>query len=353
MSGGRAEGPGEGAVDADAAALRVGRDADADWQHVQERLLLEHVPGELTIGFCQPLLPLFSAGLGLLQRQFRAFAIRDIDADSVERARPSVVVVDGASASLHPSPFAAAGLEPELDDVIGSVRDGLVDHSPHGGTIFRVDEVEEPCLRAVEPARLQAEDLLELAAPPDFVGREVARPRTHGAAAHRQRQHVAALAQIVGTVAQRRFETLAVGHRRAQEQTGRREHAHEYLELDQAVVEILAGERAAALARMPDRYCPTRSERRARSPATRRSRPHQSPAGRLVYSMGCAPRPSNCPNTSCARRTEPATNRAVLSVSCRDHSCRATARIAGATMTAPRASPSHQSNQSSRNCAHC
>ena len=275
--GRQAEGPGEGAVDADAAALRVGRDADADWQHVQERLLLEHVPGELTIGFCQPLLPLFGAGLGLPQRQFRAFAVRDIDADSVERPRPSVVVVHGASASLHPSPFAAAGLEPELDDVIGSVRDGLVHHSPHGGTILRVDEVEEPCLRAVEPARLQAEDLLELAAPPDFVGREVPRPRAHGAAAHRQRQHVAALAQIVGTIAQRRFETLAVGHRRAQEQPGRREHAHEYLELDQAVVEILACERAAALARMPDRDCRRAQddERGHRQPAAHGRTNHQ------------------------------------------------------------------------------
>ena len=84
-------------------------------------------------------------------------------------------------------------------------------------------------------------------------------------------------------IAQRRFETLSVGHRRAQEQRRRREHAHEHLELDQAVVEILAGERPASLGRMPDRHCrrAQHDERGHRQPAAHGRTDHQREDGVL------------------------------------------------------------------------
>ena len=63
---------------------------------------------------------------------------------------------------------------------------------------------------------------------------------------------------------------------------------------------------------MPDRHC-----RRAQHDERRHGNPPLTAApitsGKTAYSTGCAPRPSNCPNTSCARRTEPATNSAALS----------------------------------------
>ena len=51
--------------------------------------------------------------------------------------------------------------------------DGFVHDFPHGGTILRVNELKESGFGVVEPAWLQAEDLLELSAPPDSIGRQI------------------------------------------------------------------------------------------------------------------------------------------------------------------------------------
>ena len=119
-------------------------------------------------------------------------SLGDVDAEAMEPERRAVFVVDRASAPVHPAPAAVRVTEPELDDVVRSGGEGAGDRRLDTIAIVRMHEGEEPGLGAREAIRGQAEDLLEFAAPPDFVGRQVARPRAHPAGPHRQRQHVAA-----------------------------------------------------------------------------------------------------------------------------------------------------------------
>ena len=122
-------------------------------------------------------------------------ALGDVDPEPIEPERCAVVTVDRPPASIHPAPATGRVAESELDDVVGAGGQ----RTGHGGidaiAIVGMDEGEEPRLGAGEAAGRQAEDLLEFPAPPDLVGREVARPCAHPACTHRQGLHLLASAQ--------------------------------------------------------------------------------------------------------------------------------------------------------------
>ena len=131
------------------------------------------------------------------KRGFGFLALRDVDAEPVQPQRRAVFAVHRAPAPVHPPHLATGVAEAELDDVVAVVPDcrghGGLDPRP----VVRVHECQEAGLRARESAGGQAEDLFEFATPPHDAGREVARPGAHAPAAHRQREHIAALAQRV------------------------------------------------------------------------------------------------------------------------------------------------------------
>src|SRR5262249_40281107 len=103
-------------------------------------------------------------------------------------------------------------VEPELDREIRVAVNRVLDRERDGRALGLVDEREELGIALVERAGLDAEDLLELAAPPRLAVREVARPGPHLAAAHGEREHVATLLrQIVVTAHLLRASRLAFG----------------------------------------------------------------------------------------------------------------------------------------------
>jgi hypothetical protein len=74
--------------------------------------------------------------------------------------------------------------------------------------------------------------------------------------------------------------------------------------------------------------------------------------GNTMYSRGCGVGPISWPKTKCVTAAAPATNSAVCTQSRRDQTWRTVVRMAGATISAPIASPSHQSNHSAPNRSH-
>src|SRR2546423_2709113 len=75
-------------------------------------------------------------------------------------------------------------LEPELDDVIPAAADRPGDGLARPGSIVGMDKLEEPIAIAGEGSGGQAEELLELGAPGDLLGLQVALPPTDLPAAH-------------------------------------------------------------------------------------------------------------------------------------------------------------------------
>ena len=89
-----------------------------------------------------------------------------------------------------------------------------------------VDQLEKGVVGLPEGGRLETDDVIELGAPPHVVRGEVARPRPHRPAAHRQGQHVTAVTQRVLGLGPRRHlgPRLPVGVALRRDVT--REHQH-------------------------------------------------------------------------------------------------------------------------------
>ena len=118
----------------------------------------------------------------------------DVHPDPVQHDRP-IAVVRRAPTAVHPVDRPVGVAEAELDDVVGPVRDGVLDGVRQGGLVLREDELAEGLLTPAEGPDRDAEQRLQLRAPGHDVRREVARPPAHPPATHRERERALRLAE--------------------------------------------------------------------------------------------------------------------------------------------------------------
>src|SRR6185369_5811244 len=161
---------------------------------VLEVVVVQPEPADLG-GDPEPFLATADRVLGLLP-------LGDVHPDAVQDRRPAVLV-RGPAATLHPAPRSVGVDEPELDDVIVAALDRAGHRGAHRGPIVGMDAGEEGAFVPLECTTGQAEQLLELRAPGDLLGPQVALPPADLAAAHREREGRLRAAEPVLGVADR------------------------------------------------------------------------------------------------------------------------------------------------------